>query len=73
MAVLFILSLQSFAYRQRAWTSNLDETGAPINDEADEIEDERDEHDVVSEIMDSGDDIEDSELANDDRRRETYD
>jgi hypothetical protein len=73
MAVLFILSLQSFAYRQRAWTSNLDEIGALISDEAEEIEDERDDRDEVSEIIDSGDDIDETELANDDRRWEMYD
>jgi len=73
MAVLFILSLQSFAYRQRAWTSNLDEIGALISDEAEEIEDERDDRDEVSETIDSGDDIDETELANEDRRWETYD
>lgn len=73
MTVLFIFSLQSFAYRQRAWTSNLDEIGAAISDEAEEIEDERDDLDEVSEIIDSGDDIEETELANEDRRWETYD
>lgn len=69
MAVLFILSLQSFADRQRACTSNLDlEIGALISDEAEEIEDDLDDRDEVSEIIDSGDDIEETELANDDRR-----
>jgi len=72
MAVLF-LSLHSFAYRQRAWTSNLDEIGALVRDEAEEIEDERDDRDEVSETMDSGDDIDVTELANDDRRSDTYD
>jgi hypothetical protein len=73
MIVLFCFSLQSFAYRQRAWTSNLDETVALIKDEADEIEDDRDDRDEVSETIDSGDDIEETELANEDRRWETYD
>jgi hypothetical protein len=73
MMVLFILSLQSFAYRQRACTSNLDEIGALISDEAEEIEDDLDDREELSEIMDSGEDIEDTELANDDRRWEMYD
>jgi len=73
MTVLFCFSLHSFAYRQRAWTSNLDDRGALISDEAEEIEDERDVRAELSEIMDSGDDIDDVELANDDRRQETYD
>ena len=68
MATLFCFSLHSFAYRQRAWTSNLDEIGALIRDEAEEIEDERDDRDEVSETIDSGDDIDETELANDDRR-----
>jgi hypothetical protein len=65
--VLFILSLLNLAIRQRAWTSNLDEIGAPI-DEADEMEEDRDDLEEVSETMDSGEDIDDTELANDDRR-----
>jgi len=68
---LLILSLHSFAYRQRAWTSNLDEIGALVNDDADEIEDERDDRDEVSETIDSGEDIEETELANDERRWHT--
>jgi hypothetical protein len=53
----------------------LDEIGAPINDEADEIEEEREDRDEVSEIIDSGEDIEIEliELANEDRRLEMYD
>ena len=70
MIVLF-LSLQSFAYRQRAWTSNLDEIGALVNDEADEMEEEREDLEELSETMDSGDDIEETELANEERRCET--
>lgn len=73
MAVRFILSLHSFAYRQRAWTSNLDETGAQVSDDAEEIEEERDDRDDVSEIIDSGEDIEETELANEDRRWPPYD
>lgn len=72
MVVLFF-SLHSFAYRQRAWTSNLDEIGAHVNDDADEIEEERDDLDEVSETIDSGEDIEETELANEDRRWHTYD
>ncbi len=68
MIVLFCLSLHSFAYRHRAWTPNLDEIGAPVVDEADEIEDERDDRDELSEIIDSGDDADETELAIDDRR-----
>lgn len=73
MMVLFCLSLHSFAYRQRAWTSNLDEMGAHASDEAEEIEDERDDRDELSDTIDSGDDIEETELASDERRWETYD
>jgi len=76
MAVLIDFSLHSFAYRHRAWTSNdLDEIGALDSDDADEIEDERDDLEEVelSEIIDSGDDIEDTDVASDDRRWETYD
>jgi hypothetical protein len=47
--------------------------GAQVNDEADEIEDEREDRDELSEIIDSGDDIDETELANDDRRCKTYD
>jgi len=73
MNILFCFSLQSFAYRQRACTSNLDESGALISDEAEEIEDERDDLDELSETIDSGDDMDETELANEDRRCETYD
>lgn len=72
-AARFIFSLHSFAYRQRAWTSNLDEIGALVNDDADEIEEEREDRDEASEIIDSGEDIEEIELASEDRRQETYD
>jgi hypothetical protein len=51
----------------------LDEIGALISDDADEIEEERDDRDEVSETIDSGEDIEETELANDDRRLERYD
>jgi len=51
----------------------LEETGALVNDEAEEIEEERDDLDDVSEIIDSGEDIDDTELANEDRRWHTYD
>jgi len=71
MTVLFIFSLHSFAYRQRAWTSNLDEIGALVKDEAEEIEEERDDRDDVSEIIDSGEDIDETELAKEDRRWHT--
>jgi hypothetical protein len=60
------LSLHNFAYRHRAWTSNLVD-GALTNDEADEIEDERDVWDK-SEIIDSGEDMVEIELASDERR-----
>jgi hypothetical protein len=76
MTVLTIFSLHSFAYRHRAWTSNdFGGIGALVSDDADEIEDERDDREDVelSETIDSGDDIEDTEVANDDRRWETYD
>lgn len=72
IAVLFSFSLHCFAYRQRACTSNLDETGALVNDEAEEIEDERDDRDEVSETMDSGEDADETEFAKDDRRGKTY-
>jgi hypothetical protein len=51
----------------------LDGIGALISEDAEEIEDERDDLDEVSETIDSGDDIEETELANEDRRWETYD
>jgi len=74
MVILFILSLHSFADRQRACTSNLGlEIGALISDEAEEMEDDLDDRDEVSETIDSGEDIEETELANEDRRWETYD
>jgi len=62
------LSPNSFAERQRAWTSNLDEIGALATDEAEEIEDERDDLEELSDTIDSGDDAEETELANEDRR-----
>jgi hypothetical protein len=49
------------------------EAGALIKPEADEIEEERDDRDEVSEIIDSGEDIDETELAKDDRRWQTYD
>jgi hypothetical protein len=39
---------------------------------ADEIKGERDGHDELSKIIDSGDDIEEAELAKDDRLVDTY-
>lgn len=69
MMVRAIFSLHRFAYRQRAWTSSLDARGALIRPEAEEIEDERDDRDEVSETIDSGEDIDETELASDDRRR----
>jgi hypothetical protein len=51
----------------------LDETGALVNDEADEMEDEREDLDELSETMDSGDDMDETEVAKEDRRWETYD
>jgi hypothetical protein len=76
MTALLDFSLHSFAYRHRAWTSNdLEGIGALVSDDADEIEDERDDREDVelSETIDSGDDIEDTEVASEDRRWETYD
>ncbi|ROW16433.1 hypothetical protein VPNG_02847 [Cytospora leucostoma] len=61
------LSPHSFAERQRAKTSSL-VYGALVSDDADEIEDERDVRDE-SEIIDSGEDAVDTELASDDRPR----
>jgi hypothetical protein len=46
----------------------LDAIGALISPEAEEIDDERDDRDEVSEIIDSGEDIEETELAREDRR-----
>lgn len=60
------LSPHSFAERQRAKTSSL-VYGALVSDDADEIEDERDVRDE-SEIIDSGEDAVETELASDDRR-----
>jgi len=51
----------------------LDERGALTSDEADEIEDEREDRDELSETIDSGEDIDETELANDDRRWRVYD
>lgn len=59
------LSLHSFAYRHRAWTSNLDD-GA-LTEEADEMEEER-EILEESETIDSGEDALETELARDERR-----
>jgi hypothetical protein len=73
MTVRFILSLHSFAYRQRACTSSLDDMCALIRPEADEIEEDRDDRDEESETIDSGEDMDETEFANDDRRWETYD
>lgn len=61
-----VLSLQSFAERHRACTSNLVD-GALTSDEAEEIEEERDVREV-SETIDSGEDAVDRELASEDRR-----
>lgn len=69
MGLELYLSLHSFAYRHRACTSNLVD-GALANDEADEIEDERDVRDE-SEIIDSGEDAVEIELASEERRVET--
>ena len=60
------LSLHSFAERHRACTSNL-VYGALTKDEADEIEEEREVRDR-SEIMDSGEDAVETELASEERR-----
>jgi hypothetical protein len=66
--LLFVLSQHCFAYRHRACTSNLDDKGALIGREAEEMEERREDLDEVSEIIDSGDDADDTELASDERR-----
>ncbi len=68
IVLLFVLSQHCFAYRQRACTSNLDESGALIRDEADEMEDEREDLVELSETIDSGDDIDETEFASEERR-----
>lgn len=50
----------------------MDVTGAPAIDDEDEIEEDRDDREEVSETIDSGDDDEETELAKDDRRCITY-
>lgn len=63
-----ILSLQSFAARNRDVTLSLEELRVALaSDETDEIEDERDVRDV-SEMRDSGEDVVEMELARDDLR-----
>jgi hypothetical protein len=46
----------------------LDENGALMTDEADEIEDEREDRLELSETIDSGDDMDDTEFASEERR-----
>jgi hypothetical protein len=46
---------------------------ALIRPEAEEIEEDRDDRDEESETIDSGEDMDETEFANDDRRWETYD
>ncbi len=60
------LSPHSFAYRHRACTSSLDD-GAVANDEAEEIDEEREVREV-SETIDSGEDAVETELASEERR-----
>lgn len=66
VSLKLVLSLQSFAERHRACTSNL-AVGALTSDEAEEIEEEREVREV-SETIDSGEDAVEIELASDDRR-----
>jgi hypothetical protein len=68
MVIRRFLSEHCFAYRQRAWTSSLDENGALMTDEADEIEEEREDRLELSETIDSGDDMDDDEFASEERR-----
>lgn len=46
----------------------MDENGALMTDEADEIEDEREDRLELSETIDSGDDMDDTEFASEERR-----
>jgi hypothetical protein len=46
----------------------LDDNGALIRDEAEDMEEEREDLVELSEIIDSGDDIDETEVAKDDRR-----
>lgn len=68
IVLLFVRSQHCLAYRQRACTSSLDDSGALISDEADDMDEEREDLVEVSETIDSGDDIEDTDVARDDRR-----
>lgn len=69
VVLMFLSSLQRFAYRQRACTSSLCARGALSNDdEAEEIEEEREERDEISDTIDSGDDADDIEFASEDLR-----
>jgi hypothetical protein len=66
VGIKLILSALGFPNRHRACASNLDD-GAFAKEEAEEIEDERDDREL-SDTIDSGDDAVDIELASEDRR-----
>lgn len=57
-----------FAHRRVACTANFGSESAQFDDATDDIEDDREDREVTSEIIDSGDDTEETERANEDRR-----
>ena len=67
MTVFEVPSEHCFAYLQRAWMSSLDETRTLPEDDADETEEDRDLLEL-SETIDSGDDIDETDVAKDERR-----
>lgn len=60
------LSFQSLVHRSRGGTLNLEVAAALASDEAEEMDEEREMRDV-SEIIDSGDEAVETELARDER------
>ena len=57
-----------FAHRRVAWTASLGGGSAQFEDAIDEIDDDLEDRVETSDIIDSGDDIEEVDLANEDRR-----
>lgn len=57
-----------FAHRRVACTANLGGGSAQFDDATDDIEDDLEDREDTSEIIDSGDETEEIDLANEDRR-----
>lgn len=57
-----------FAHRRAACTANLGSGSAQFDDATDEIDDDLEERVETSDIMDSGDENVEADVANDDRR-----